>query len=72
MKVLQTHVLVSVYVILGNGSIRLQNTQTLENSKRNTVSKYKTQQFNKEFTQSSWATSPGPALSGGLLYCVFK
>ena len=30
MKVLQTHVLVCVYVILGNGSIRLQNTQTLE------------------------------------------
>jgi len=30
MKVLQTHVLVCVYVILGNGLIRLQNTQTLE------------------------------------------
>ena len=30
MKVLQTHVLVRVHVILGNESIRLQNTQTLE------------------------------------------
>ena len=58
MKVLQTHVLVCFYVILGNESIRLQNTQTLENSKRNIVSKTGTQQINKQFTQSSWATSP--------------
>ena len=27
---------------------------------------YKHNKFNKEFTQYSWATSPGPTFSGGL------
>ena len=32
----------------------------------NTIGKtYKHNEFNKEFTQYSWAASPGPAFSGG-------
>lgn len=46
MKVLQTHVLVCVHVILGNGSIRLQNTQTLENGKQQEKHSKKRQEHN--------------------------
>jgi len=63
-----------VSVILGNGSIRLQNTQTLENGKqqRNTVNKYKDTTINKEFTLSSRATSPVQLSMVAFFYCVFK
>ena len=39
----------------------------IEVVRENTIRKtYKHNKFNKEFTQYSWATSPGPTFSGGL------
>jgi len=72
MKVLQTHVLGCVYVILSNISIRLWNTQTHETVRETRYANTKHNKFNKEFTQSSWATSPSLAFSGGLFYYVLK
>jgi len=63
---------VSVYVILSNGSIRLKNKQTLETVRDYSKKNRNTKKFNKEFTQSSWAMSPGIAFNGGLFIMFLK
>ena len=74
MKVLQTHVLVCVHVILGNGLIRLKIHRhwKMENSKENTVIKCKNTTINKEFTLFSKATSLVQLSVVAFFYCVFK
>ena len=58
MNVLQTHVLVCVYVILGNRLIRLRNKKTLATVRDHSKQNRNTTKFNKEFTWHLEFSSP--------------
>ena len=46
-----------------NNITKYTDTKTVREQSKQT---HKHNKFNKEFTQSSWATSPSPAFNGGL------